>query len=242
MPFFRPGAATTARVSYKSSNSPVTEADFAADAAIRRAVAATLPDCVVFSEEAAGGEARFSGRRVIVVDPIDGTRAFMQGRDEWCIALALMENDRPVAGVIHAPARGELFAAARGAGASLNGRALPRRGMPEMPLRVSGPNRLVDTLTEHWPPLKDGETLRALAYRLVSVAAGRHDIAVATTGAHDWDIAAADLILAECGCTLVTLTGERPVYNARDPVHPPLLTAPAVLAPMLLARLEAVDH
>lgn len=235
--FYRPDAATTAKISYKTQNSPVTEADYAADEAIRTIIAADLPEAALFSEEAADAPGRHHTTLVVVVDPIDGTRAFIQGRNEWCVSIALMERGYPVAGVIHAPARGETFAAARGVGATLNGAPLPRRSAPQGPLRLSGPNRMVDTLTEHWPPTADGVTLRALAYRLASVAAGLHDVAVATLGAHDWDIAAADVILAETGCALFAISGERPVYNAANPVHPPLIAAEAVTAGRLLAAL-----
>lgn len=235
--FFRPGERTSARIRYKASNSPVTEADHAADAAIRDHLAHHLADVAIFSEEAAHGDARFSAPLVAVVDPIDGTRAFISGRDEWCVSIALLKDNRPIAGVVHGPARGETYAAGLGGGAFLNGRPLPVRYLPSAPLRVTGPTRLIDQLVDYWPAMRDGETLKALAYRLVTVAGGRHDIALATHGAHDWDIAAADIILGETGCALTTLTGARPVYNAVNPVHPALVAAPAVLAGRLVADL-----
>ena len=236
--FYRPGETTSAQVSMKPHNSPVTEADYAADAAIRSVLTTELPDAAIFSEEASEAPERHSQRLVAVVDPIDGTRAFIQGGNEWCVSLALMADGVPVAGIIHAPARNETFAALTGHGATLNGVPLPRRDAADgRPLRISGPNRLVDTLTEHWPPTRDGETLRALAYRLVSVAAGRHDIALATQGAHDWDIAAAEVILAETACRMCSLTGERPVYNAAKPVHPALIAGEVRTVDRLVAAL-----
>ncbi|HRK24896.1 MAG TPA: inositol monophosphatase family protein [Beijerinckiaceae bacterium] len=239
MPFYRPAARTTATIGYKASQSPVTEADYAADAAIRAALTEALPEAAIFSEEAAKGEARFSRRQVAVVDPIDGTRAFIAGRSEWCVSVALLDDGRPVAGVIHAPARGETFAAAARLGATLNGRILSRPVPSGGAMRITGPMHLIDQLDEHWPDLVGGETLKALAYRLVTVTDGRHDIAVASTGAHDWDIAAAAVILAEAGCTLLTFSGERPVYNAAIPVHPALLAAEAGTAHRLAGLLAA---
>ena len=240
--FYRRGETTTAGISNKGNNSPVTEADYAADAAIRAILGKELPDAAIFSEEASEAPERHHQPLVAVVDPIDGTRAFIQGRDEWCISLALMLEGVPVAGVIHAPARGETYAAVAGHGATFNGRPLPLRKMAgSSPLRISGPNRLVDTLTEHWPPLSDGDTLRALAYRFVSVAAGQHDIAVATLGAHDWDIAAAEVILAETGCMITGFNGMRPVYNAAKPVHPALIAGEARTVDRLVAALAQVE-
>ena len=236
--FHRPGATTSARIRYKHHNSPVTEADLAADAAIRAVLSAEMPDVRIQSEEDQDAPARLSRQPTVVMDPIDGTLAFIAGRSEWCVSLALMIDRMPVAGVIHAPSRQELFSAAAGHGAHLNGARLARRPAGTAgPYRVTGPNRLLDTLTDHWPPTTDGETLRALAYRLVSVAAGAHDVAVATIGANHWDIAAAQVILAETGCALRTLTGGWPVYNGADPVHPALLAAEDGLAARLLAAL-----
>lgn len=236
--FYTPGGTTTAKIRYKLHNSPVTEGDLAADAAIRAVMAAELPEVRIQSEEDAGPPARIGPEPTLVMDPIDGTRAFMTGRNEWCVSLALFIGQSPVAGVIHAPARRELYSAARGHGAKLNGAPLTRRSAPTgRPMRLTGPNRLVDTLTDHWPASTDGETLRALAYRLVSVAAGAHDVAVATLGANHWDIAAADVLLRETGCVLRPLTGGWPVYNGPDPVHPALLAAEAGLAERLVAAL-----
>jgi myo-inositol-1(or 4)-monophosphatase len=239
--FHAPGARSPAKVSYKASNSPVTEADFAADAVARKVLAQHFPDVPILSEEDEDGHGRIDHGRVLVIDPIDGTRAFIAGRSEWCVSLALLDAGRPVAGVIAAPARNEVFAAAKGLGATLNGQPLPRRPRkaPD-PLRVTGPNRLIDTLTEHWPAMSDGETLKALAYRLVSVAAGSHDVAVATLGSNHWDIAAADIILAETGCCLLNLTGGRPVYIGPDPLHPALIAAEETLGQRLVAAIARV--
>ncbi|HRJ68230.1 MAG TPA: 3'(2'),5'-bisphosphate nucleotidase CysQ [Beijerinckiaceae bacterium] len=236
---FRAGSNTTARVSWKEGGSPVTEADHDADAAIRAVLSASAPDVPVFSEEAAHELQRLHSRRVFVVDPIDGTRAFMQGRDEWCVSIAMMEDGRPVAGVVHAPARNETFEASSGSGAFLNGARLPIiAGQQDRPIRTAGPRPLIERIVAADPELSASEPLRALAYRLVAVASGGITAALASKGAHDWDIAAADVILAETGCVLLSASGERPVYNAPDPVHPALVAAPPALVERLLALLE----
>jgi myo-inositol-1(or 4)-monophosphatase len=110
---FRPGAPTTARVSWKEGNSPVTEADHAVDALLRARLSAAFPDAGWLSEETADDPVRLTRRRTLIVDPIDGTRGFMTGDDRFCVCAALAEEGRPVAGVVHAPARGETFAAAQ---------------------------------------------------------------------------------------------------------------------------------
>jgi myo-inositol-1(or 4)-monophosphatase len=237
---YQRGANTTARVTYKKGGSPVTEADFDADRAIRAVISAEMPEAAIFSEEAPGDRARFAGGPVVVVDPIDGTRAFMQGRDEWCVSIALMTEGRPLAGVIHAPARGETYEASAGGGARLNGAPLSRADdEPDGEILMAGPKFLLDRIMGRVEGLRAAPPLRALAYRLAAVSSGAFSAAIASEGAHDWDIAAADVILAETGCVLLTSSGERPVYNAVDPVHPALVAATERIARRLLAGLSA---
>ena len=111
MRYFCPGAATPASISYKIGDSPVTEADFAVDAALKTILRAAFPRAGWLSEESEDDPARLACQTVLVLDPIDGTRAFMRGDPCFAVALALLQDGRPVAGVIHAPALGETFAA-----------------------------------------------------------------------------------------------------------------------------------
>ena len=89
----------------KGGTSPVSEADYAADSFLNEALIAARPDYGWLSEEAADNAARLSARRTFVVDPIDGTRGFLEGRREWCVSIAVVENGRPIAGVLECPAR-----------------------------------------------------------------------------------------------------------------------------------------
>ena len=124
---FRLGAPTSASVAYKAGDSPVTSADLEVDAQLAAVLRPAFPDAGWLSEETRGrSRPARKPPRLLVLDPIDGTRAFMSGDPCWTVAIALVEDGRPVAGVVHAPALGETFAAALGAGATLNG--APIRG------------------------------------------------------------------------------------------------------------------
>ena len=238
MPYFRPDATTTARISYKDGGSPVTEADFAANDAIRVVLMDAMPEAAFFSEENDDDGARFDKRSVFVIDPIDGTRAFIQGRNEWCISIALMEAGVPVAGVVFAPARNQMFEAVTGTGAFLNAvRLKPLTAPGNSPSRLAAPHRLLHRIIADHQDMVAADPLRALAYRLTAVAGDDIDAALASGGAQDWDIAAADVILAEVGCSLLTDTGGRPVYNAAKPVHPALIAAHQELVPRLIPYL-----
>ncbi len=119
--YFRRGERTTAAVEHKEGGSPVTEADRRVDDFLRARLPLLEADAGWLSEETIDDRERLSRRRVFVVDPIDGTRAFMAGDPRWGVCIALVEAGRPVVGVVHMPALEATYVAAVGRGALLNG-------------------------------------------------------------------------------------------------------------------------
>jgi myo-inositol-1(or 4)-monophosphatase len=208
---------------WKEGNSPVSEADLAVDAFLKETLLAARPDYGWLSEETAP-KAAASGapERFFVVDPIDGTRAFLRGEDTWCVALAVVVGGRPVAAAIDAPAKREVFEAAAGAGAALNGRPLeaPRGADADGMLRVAMPDALRRRLApEALRSVRAAVSAPSLAYRIAQVAAGRLDGTLVRPSANDWDIAAADLILAEAGGLLGDVEGEERLYKIEGRRH-----------------------
>jgi len=238
--FFRPGAATSAEVKSKIGGSPVTEADLAADALLKAHLLEVFPDAGWLSEETADDAGRLARRAILVVDPIDGTRAFMAGDPRWAVSAALVVDGRPVAGVVHAPALGETYAAARGEGAALNGAAI---AMPPPDLRrfsAAGPRPVLQAMAERIGASIDiAPRVPSLAYRFCLVARGAISIATAAENSHDWDIAAADVILEEAGGRLIDASGARFVYNRSQTRRGALLAAPEPLAQGLLEAFRA---
>jgi myo-inositol-1(or 4)-monophosphatase len=116
----------------KEPGSPVCEVDLDVDAMLRARLTALLPDAGWLSEETADRPDRLAARRVWVVDPIDGTRDYIRGREGWAVSVALVEDGRPVLGVLDAPARGERWSARAGGGAWRNGVALQSGGRTEL--------------------------------------------------------------------------------------------------------------
>lgn len=230
--WFRQGERTTARIEWKGPDrsSPVTEADHDVDAYLRARLTAFAPDAAWLSEETADDRARLAATRLLIVDPIDGTRAFMTGDPRWAVCAALSVEGRPVAGCVHLPALGQTYAAARGAGATLNGAPIAVSARPELAgARIDGPRPAIEALARGGLKLEAAPRIPSLAFRLVSVASGALDLAIAGRNAHDWDLAAADAILHEAGGALTGVDGLRLVYNRAQTRHAELLAAPRAL-------------
>jgi myo-inositol-1(or 4)-monophosphatase len=238
MAFFAAGAATTAAIEAKFGGSPVTEADFAVDRFLLGALAALLPGAGWLSEETADTDDRLTRARVFVVDPIDGTRAFIKGDPRWAVSIALVEEGRPRLAVLHLPSLDLTFAALKGKGATLNGAPIRVSARPQLAGGLlAGPPKRLEELRSAGLDIEIAPRVPSLAYRIAMVASGELDAGLASGNAADWDLAAADLILVEAGGRLIALDGAAPLYNEADPHHGPLVAAPPQLAEDLRRRL-----
>lgn len=229
-------------VSQKADRTPVSNADLAIDALLRRELLAARPDYGWLSEETADDLARLQRRRVFLVDPIDGTRAFVRGKPWWSVCVAVVEDGRPVAGVVCAPDRGELFEAVAGAGARCNGE----------PIHATSRDRLDDCAMladpamfthpdwrEPWPGMRV-EQRNSVAYRLCSVASGEFDATLALSPKCEWDLAASALIAAEAGCRVTDDRGLALAYNQAVTSCTGLICAGPALHQLILERLTSI--
>jgi myo-inositol-1(or 4)-monophosphatase len=229
-------------ISLKEGASPVTNADLAADALLKERLRAARPDYGWLSEETADDADRLSRRRLFVVDPIDGTRAFLNDKPWWAVSIAVVEGARPTAGVVFAPQLEETYAAAAGAGATLNGRPIHASAVTAL----EGCGMVADARLfalprwrEPWPSMRVAQR-NSTAYRMCLVASGAFDAAVTLMSKHDWDLAAADLIGGEAGCFVGDATGAAFVYNGPRPVQANLICAAPGLAPLILDRVSHI--
>ncbi len=243
MASFQAGAPTTARIWNKEGGSPVTEADIAVDTFLKARCAEALPEAAWLSEETVDDPARLGKDLVWVVDPIDGTRAFMAGVPDWCVCIALLSGNTPVLGIVHAPAlnvagsaqtSGATYEALAGAGATLNGNNIRATAGTNASPRIAGPKPMLEALALHMP-LAPQPRVPSLALRLVRVADGSLDGGIVSPDSRDWDLAAADLIVEEAGGLVTSLDNARLAYNRPRPVHATLVVAGADLHPALLA-------
>lgn len=242
MSFFQPGGKTTATVSYKGGGSPVTDADFAVDRFLFENLLKLAPSAGWVSEETADNVERLEKSLVFVVDPIDGTIAFARGDLRWAVSIALIEDGRPVVGVVHAPALGQTFVAAAGKGARLNDHPIKASGRKTL----AGANLVAPRGLAHFFEASEygfdlAPRTPSLSLRLTDIASGRHDVAIAAAHSRDWDIAAADIILTEAGGVLTELEGSRLIYNRARLDRDMLVAAPEALFQDSLALARAVS-
>ena len=230
------------RVWMKGGTSPVSEADHAADAYLRETLLRARPDYGWLSEETADDHARLSARRTFVVDPIDGTRGFLDGLHSWCVSVAVVEDGRSLAGVLECPAKGETYWALPGEGAYLNDKRIQVRQLGQN-VDIGGPKPLVDRMPQAWHDrLRRTAYIPSLAYRLAMIAAGKLDATFVKPSAHDWDIAAADLILTEAGGALFDRDARPPRYAGEVISHGALAAGSGELLGVLTGVITGLDE
>ncbi|WP_409432186.1 inositol monophosphatase family protein [Litorimonas sp. RW-G-Af-16] len=220
----------------KSDSSPVTDADIAVNDFLLKELRAARPDYGWLSEETKDDHSRHACPRSFVVDPIDGTRAFIDRTPNFAVSVAVIENGHAVAGAVFNPLMDEFYAASLGGGATLNGapisvkdreavdgitmigypRKFRRMGFPEMNCRV----------------------VNSMAYRMVLVGSAQADAALAFTPKSDWDIAAAALIVSEAGGVVTDLRGKAPVFDGPTTSGLGVICAGPRLHSLLLARVK----
>jgi myo-inositol-1(or 4)-monophosphatase len=227
----------------KADGSPVTDADTAVDALLTERLRAARPDYGWLSEETADDPQRLGKRRVFIVDPIDGTRAFMRGKPWWAVCIAVVEAGKPVAAVVDAAALDELYRASAGGGATLNGRPIhPSRTDGLDGCRMLGDEKMFGhpAWKTPWPPM-DIQSRNAIAYRMALVASGAFDAAVALSAKSEWDLAAAALIAEEAGAIVSDHKGRPLAFNTPMAKAPSLICAAPRLYPLILKRTSPID-
>lgn len=209
----------------KDNFSPVSETDIAVNEFLQERLRDPSGKIGWLSEETEDDPERLQARRVWIIDPIDGTRAYIGGRSDWCIATAMVEDGRPAIAVLFAPVEDEMFVAVEGQGATLNDRPIRASDGGFDGARLAGPAGYQRRLQAIEPSLVAHPKIHSLALRFARVAQGAVDAALASGNSHDWDVAAADLLVHEAGGALTTVAGQSLAYNKPHPVHPPLVGA-----------------
>jgi myo-inositol-1(or 4)-monophosphatase len=210
----------------KGGSSPVSEADLAVNEFLQERLLGLAKGYGWLSEETEDDPARLEAENVWIVDPIDGTRAYLAGQDDWTISVALAARGRPTLGAIFAPVSQEMFLAVAGRGASRNGAPIATSsGSDVVGAKIVGPKRHINWLASLNANAIPMPRIGSIALRLARVAQGVLDVAFAGGNSHDWDLAAADLLVHEAGGALTTTAGEALTYNGSELVHGALLAA-----------------
>lgn len=222
-----PGHGHAPQVWEKTPGSPVSDADMAVDAFLKRELGTLLPSAGWLSEETVDHPERLARGLCWLVDPIDGTRDFVNGRPGWAVSVALISERRPLIGVLSAPARGEYWCAIAGQGATRN--AAPIRASNRTAL--AGARVPTDALPPEDADLVMVDKPNSIALRIAMVGADEADLLATLRWGYEWDIAAATLIAREAGAAVSDAFGHPLAYNKRDPrAFGLLVTAPAIHA------------
>ncbi|MFI5314192.1 MAG: 3'(2'),5'-bisphosphate nucleotidase CysQ [Myxococcota bacterium] len=224
----------------KSHDNPVTAADLEANAAICEQLRAAFPGDALLSEETADRSERLAAERVWIVDPLDGTKEFVEGVPQFAVSIALARRGRPVAGCIFDPSTSECFWASAGGGARLGDSRLAvsrERSLAKSVLLSSRTEMKRGQVDAFRPLVARIEAVGSVALKLAWIAAGRADLWLSAAPKSEWDVCAGDLLVREAGGIFAELgRGER-VYNQRDVLLQPLLAAgPAELVRELERR------
>ncbi|MGE5216771.1 MAG: 3'(2'),5'-bisphosphate nucleotidase CysQ [Chloroflexota bacterium] len=215
----------------KSKNNPVTTADLEANRIIREKIGQCFPGDGWLSEEDQDNSRRLALARVWVVDPIDGTREFIEGVPQFAVSIGFVVDGQPKAAVVFNPANRRFYKAAAGQGAYLNDAPIhvnPRHDVAGALLLVSRsePQKKFQVFVNSC----DIKPVGSIAYRLAKVAGGDGDGTITFRTIHEWDICAGVLIVEEAGGKVVDGTGERVLFNRQLPKHRGVVAANPALA------------
>jgi myo-inositol-1(or 4)-monophosphatase len=226
----------------KMDDSPVTEVDLETDALLTQRLRKARPDYGWLSEETADNPDRLDCTRVFIVDPIDGTTAFLKSKPEFTIVAAVAERGQPIAAAVYNPMTQEMFAAAKGAGATLNGTRLSvsARNQIEGARMIGNAEFFAHPA---WPvkwPAMVLEKRASLAYRMALIAAGQFDGMLALNPKHEWDICAGALLISEAGGRATNHDGSGWAFNKPDAREPSMICAGPILHALILDHIKDV--
>ena len=217
----------------KGYHNPVTTADHEADSKLKEILTQAFPAYGWLSEETIDSKERLKKERVWVVDPLDGTKEFIEGIPNFVVSIGLVENGKPVVGVLYNPVTTEIFTAAEGHGARLDGKTIScntKENLRDMVML----NSRSETQKGLWEPFEDtfGELkpIGSVAYKLGLAAAGKADIFASLRPKNEWDICAGNCIINEAGGKLIDLYGKIREYNLEKTLIEPGLIAGDVQA------------
>tara|TARA_B100001146_G_scaffold220827_1_gene230117 strand:- start:5691 stop:6470 length:780 start_codon:yes stop_codon:yes gene_type:complete len=221
------------QVKYKSFNNPVTIADYEADRYLLDFIGGEFPDDGWLSEETVDTKERLNKSRVWIVDPLDGTKEFIEGVPHFSVSIALVEDGYPVVGIIYNPYTEEMFSAEKDKGASFNGSNInisKKEQLKEASITVSRS----EYRKKLWEKYSDNfcsiEPIGSVAYKLGLVGANKYDIFSTIAPKNEWDICAGDCIVREAGGLVKTINDKNIIYNQKKTlVTDPIIATNSIL-------------
>jgi len=205
----------------KSDDNPVTHADLDSDRAIAKRLRAAFPADALLSEETLADPARLANPRVWIIDPMDGTKEFIQRIPEFGVSIALCERGEPVVGVIANPVQDVTLWATRGGGCFRDGKRVEVSRCTDLAAAVVIASRTEISRKQFDPYegwFKEIRPVGSIAWKLACIASGEGDLNISVAPKNEWDVCAGDLLVREAGGAYLAFDGSRRVYNQTDPL------------------------
>ena len=212
------------QLDFKSDIDVVTEVDFKCEEAISNILREETPDYGIIAEEGTS----FPGEKVWIVDPLDGTKEFIEGVPQFVVSVALVENGVPIVGVLHNPVTKETFHASQGNGTYFDD-AIHSCSVKDSTTDMVILNSRSETRRGLWEPykkhFKELKPIGSVAYKMGLTAMGRADIFATLRPKNEWDICAGTCLINEAGGEVINLNGQKITFNNRKTLIEPGLIA-----------------
>ena len=206
------------QIKMKSLDNPVTIADNEADQYLSNFLMGEFPNDGWLSEETVDTKERLNRNRVWIVDPLDGTKEFIEGIPHFSVSIGFVYEGEPVVGVIYNPATDQMFSCQKGKGVYLNGKKVissQKNQLIESTITVSRS----ELKRNEWEPFKDKfksiNPVGSVAYKLALVSSGEYDVFATIAPKNEWDICAGDCLVSEAGGVFKTINDKKIIYNQK---------------------------
>ncbi|MEE3234102.1 MAG: 3'(2'),5'-bisphosphate nucleotidase CysQ [Candidatus Latescibacterota bacterium] len=232
--------------SQKPNGDILSEADISVNKLLKSRLTSGFPNYGWLSEETIDDDERLNKKHVWIIDPIDGTREFVEGIPEYVICIALVENGAPIVGVQYNPALDQLFAAIRNGGSFLNGKRIfcsESRDLSKASVAVSRSEYKRGEIEPFRSYMGELTPIGSVAYKLALVASGHYDINFSVQPKNEWDVCAGDLLIREAGGCMVDLDGRIRSYNQKNTlIAKGLIAGNSQLVNSTLQRVNENEH
>jgi myo-inositol-1(or 4)-monophosphatase len=227
----------------KEDGSLVSKADIEINDLLNKLLKNKNPEFGWLSEENEDDKSRLNKKITFVVDPLDGTKAFLEGKKEFSISVAIVKNGLPISGIVFSPSTGEMFEAEKNKGSWKNNKKViisNYNRLEKCKMIAFKPMFSHPAWKEPWPKM-DVENRNSIAYRMALVASGQYDAMMALNSKNDWDIAAGDLLISEAGGIVTLHTNKKIIYNIENTKKPSVIGTNKAIHEKIIKRVKILE-